>query len=137
MVVGNIYQPWRWRIAPSRAGGGCGDDERLWRKARFTGCHFGEPSGCGCRDGTWLRAIPVSPGRLFAWENRRDFYHAAGEKPDWNGITQQNRNGLLWVEDHIDMGLKPDTSGAGFCVLSHRRGGRVDIAVVGAKVRRS
>ncbi|EAZ0221833.1 serine-type D-Ala-D-Ala carboxypeptidase, partial [Salmonella enterica] len=49
-----------------------------------------------------------------------EFYHMYSEKSlTWNGITQQNRNGLLWDKTmHID-GLKTGhTSGAGFNLIA-------------------
>lgn len=54
----------------------------------------------------------------------------------WNGITQQNRNGLLWDKTmHID-GLKTGhTSGAGFNLIASAVDGqrRLIAVVMGAK----
>ena len=48
------------------------------------------------------------------------FYHMYSEKSlTWNGITQQNRNGLLWDKDLNVDGLKTGhTSGAGFNIIA-------------------
>ncbi len=61
------------------------------------------------------------------------FYHMYSEKSlTWNGITQQNRNGLLWDKTMNIDGLKTGhTSGAGFnIVASSVDGQRRLIAVV-------
>jgi len=49
-----------------------------------------------------------------------DFYHMYSEKSlTWNGITQQNRNGLLWDKTLKIDGLKTGhTSGAGFNIIA-------------------
>lgn len=62
-----------------------------------------------------------------------DFYHMYSEKSlTWNGITQQNRNGLLWDKTLNVDGLKTGhTSGAGFnLIVSAVDGQRRLIAVV-------
>lgn len=62
-----------------------------------------------------------------------DFYHMYSEKSlTWNGITQQNRNGLLWDSSLNVDGLKTGhTSGAGFnLIASSVDGQRRLIAVV-------
>ena len=62
-----------------------------------------------------------------------DFYHMYSEKSlTWNGITQQNRNGLLWDKTMNVDGLKTGhTSGAGFnLIASAVDGQRRLIAVV-------
>ncbi|WP_312467055.1 serine-type D-Ala-D-Ala carboxypeptidase DacD [Pseudescherichia sp.] len=62
-----------------------------------------------------------------------DFYHMYSEKSlTWNGITQQNRNGLLWDKSLNVDGLKTGhTSGAGFnLIASSVNGQRRLIAVV-------
>lgn len=62
-----------------------------------------------------------------------DFYHMYSEKSlTWNGITQQNRNGLLWDKTMNVDGLKTGhTSGAGFnLIASAVDGKRRLIAVV-------
>ncbi len=49
-----------------------------------------------------------------------DVYHMYSQKSlTWNGITQQNRNGLLWDKTMNVDGLKTDhTSGAGFNLIA-------------------
>jgi len=62
-----------------------------------------------------------------------EFYHMYSEKSlTWNGITQQNRNGLLWDKSLNVDGLKTGhTSGAGFnLIASSVNGQRRLIAVV-------
>lgn len=62
-----------------------------------------------------------------------DFYHMYSERSlTWNGITQQNRNGLLWDKNLNVDGLKTGhTSGAGFnLIASSVEGKRRLIAVV-------
>lgn len=62
-----------------------------------------------------------------------EFYHMYSEKSlTWNGITQQNRNGLLWDKTMNIDGLKTGhTSGAGFnLIASAVDGQRRLIAVV-------
>lgn len=62
-----------------------------------------------------------------------EFYHMYSEKSlTWNGITQQNRNGLLWDKSLNVDGLKTGhTSGAGFnLIASSVNGQRRLIAVI-------
>lgn len=62
-----------------------------------------------------------------------EFYHMYSERSlTWNGITQQNRNGLLWDKNLNVDGLKTGhTSGAGFnLIASSVTGQRRLIAVV-------
>ena len=62
-----------------------------------------------------------------------DFYHMYSEKSlTWNGITQQNRNGLLWDKSLNVDGLKTGhTSGAGYnLIASSVDGQRRLIAVI-------
>lgn len=62
-----------------------------------------------------------------------DVYHMYSQKSlTWNGITQQNRNGLLWDKTMNVDGLKTGhTSGAGFnLIASAVDGQRRLIAVV-------
>lgn len=66
-----------------------------------------------------------------------DFYHMYSEKSlTWNGITQQNRNGLLWDKTMNVDGLKTGhTSGAGFNLIASAVDGqrRLIAVVVGAE----
>jgi D-alanyl-D-alanine carboxypeptidase (penicillin-binding protein 5/6) len=61
-----------------------------------------------------------------------DYYALYSQKEfTWNGITQSNRNRLLWMDPSVD-GVKTGfTDGAGYClVASARRGERRLISVV-------
>ncbi|VDZ78168.1 penicillin-binding protein [Salmonella bongori] len=88
------------------------------------------------RDNIVLHMIwPYSPGRSFT--ANLSFITCTAEKSlTWNGITQQNRNGLLWDKTmHID-GLKTGhTSGAGFNLIASAVDGqrRLIAVVMGAK----
>lgn len=66
-----------------------------------------------------------------------DFYHMYSEKSlTWNGITQQNRNGLLWDKTLNVDGLKTGhTSGAGFNLIASAVDGqrRLIAVVMGAE----
>lgn len=66
-----------------------------------------------------------------------DFYHMYSEKSlTWNGITQQNRNGLLWDKTMNVDGLKTGhTSGAGFNLIASAVDGqrRLIAVVMGAE----
>lgn len=66
-----------------------------------------------------------------------DFYHMYSEKSlTWNGITQQNRNGLLWDKTMDVDGLKTGhTSGAGFNLIASAVDGqrRLIAVVMGAE----
>lgn len=64
------------------------------------------------------------------------FYHMYSEKSlTWNGITQQNRNGLLWDKSLAVDGLKTGhTSGAGFNLIASSVDGqrRLIVVIMGA-----
>lgn len=66
-----------------------------------------------------------------------DFYHMYSEKSlTWNGITQNNRNGLLWDKTMNVDGLKTGhTSGAGFNLIASAVDGkrRLIAVVMGAE----
>src|SRR5690606_8047806 len=66
-----------------------------------------------------------------------EFYHMYSEKSlTWNGITQQNRNGLLWDKTMNVDGLKTGhTSGAGFNLIASAVDGqrRLIAVVMGAE----
>ena len=66
-----------------------------------------------------------------------EFYHMYSEKSlTWNGITQQNRNGLLWDKTMNIDGLKTGhTSGAGFNLIASAVDGqrRLIAVVMGAE----
>ncbi|MEX9251110.1 serine-type D-Ala-D-Ala carboxypeptidase DacD [Pseudenterobacter timonensis] len=66
-----------------------------------------------------------------------EFYHMYSQKSlTWNGITQQNRNGLLWDKEMNVDGLKTGhTSGAGFNLIASAVDGqrRLIAVVMGAE----
>ncbi|EPT1610817.1 serine-type D-Ala-D-Ala carboxypeptidase DacD [Enterobacter hormaechei] len=66
-----------------------------------------------------------------------EFYHMYSQKSlTWNGITQQNRNGLLWDKEMNVDGLKTGhTSGAGFYLIASAVDGqrRLIAVVMGAE----
>lgn len=66
-----------------------------------------------------------------------EFYHMYSEKSlTWNGITQQNRNGLLWDKSLNVDGLKTGhTSGAGFNLIASAVDGqrRLIAVIMGAE----
>lgn len=70
-----------------------------------------------------------------------DVYHMYSQKSlTWNGITQQNRNGLLWDKTMNVDGLKTGhTSGAGFNLIASAVDGqrRLIAVVMGRTVRKA
>lgn len=76
------------------------------------------------RDLTLLgRALITRHPQLYSWHAEKSFQHG--------GITQQNRNRLLWLDDSVD-GIKTGhTEDAGWCLIaSARRGDMRLISVV-------
>jgi D-alanyl-D-alanine carboxypeptidase (penicillin-binding protein 5/6) len=57
----------------------------------------------------------------------------------WNGITQQNRNGLLWRDPTVDGVKTGHTESAGYCLVTsaHRDGMRLVAAVLGTDSMRA
>lgn len=82
------------------------------------------------------RALIARHPELYKWHAIREY--------DWNGVTQRNRNRLLWRDDSVD-GIKTGyTKAAGYClVASAERDGMRLVSVVmgadnvGARVRQS
>jgi D-alanyl-D-alanine carboxypeptidase (penicillin-binding protein 5/6) len=59
----------------------------------------------------------------YKWYSQREFV--------WNGITQQNRNGLLWRDSSVDGVKTGHTESAGYCLIaSARRDGMRLVSVV-------
>jgi D-alanyl-D-alanine carboxypeptidase (penicillin-binding protein 5/6) len=59
----------------------------------------------------------------YKWYSQREF--------TWNGITQQNRNGLLWRDPTVDGVKTGHTESAGYCLItSARRDGMRLVSVV-------
>jgi D-alanyl-D-alanine carboxypeptidase (penicillin-binding protein 5/6) len=69
--------------------------------------------------GAVIREFP----QYYKWYSQREF--------TWNGITQQNRNGLLWRDPTVDGVKTGHTDTAGYClVASARRDGMRLVSVV-------
>jgi len=67
----------------------------------------------------------------YRWYSQREF--------TWNGITQQNRNGLLWRDPTVDGVKTGHTETAGYCLVASakREGMRLVSAVLGTESMRS
>lgn len=63
-----------------------------------------------------------------------EYYHWYSQKEfSWNGITQSNRNGLLWRDSTVDGMKTGHTDAAGYCLVSSalRDGMRLIVVVLG------
>jgi D-alanyl-D-alanine carboxypeptidase (penicillin-binding protein 5/6) len=67
----------------------------------------------------------------YRWYAQREF--------TWNGITQQNRNGLLWRDPSVDGVKTGHTESAGYCLVAsaRREGMRLVSAVLGTESMRA
>jgi D-alanyl-D-alanine carboxypeptidase (penicillin-binding protein 5/6) len=67
----------------------------------------------------------------YRWYSQREF--------SWNGITQQNRNGLLWREPSVDGVKTGHTETAGYCLIASakREGMRLVSVVLGTESMRA
>jgi D-alanyl-D-alanine carboxypeptidase (penicillin-binding protein 5/6) len=67
----------------------------------------------------------------YKWYSQREF--------SWNGITQQNRNGLLWRDPTVDGVKTGHTETAGYCLIASakREGMRLVSAVLGTESMRA
>jgi D-alanyl-D-alanine carboxypeptidase (penicillin-binding protein 5/6) len=67
----------------------------------------------------------------YRWYAQREF--------TWNGITQQNRNGLLWRDPSVDGVKTGHTESAGYCLVASakRDGMRLISAVLGTESMRA
>ena len=67
----------------------------------------------------------------YRWYSQREF--------TWNGITQQNRNGLLWRDPTVDGVKTGHTESAGYCLVASakREGMRLVSAVLGTESMRA
>jgi D-alanyl-D-alanine carboxypeptidase (penicillin-binding protein 5/6) len=67
----------------------------------------------------------------YKWYSQREF--------TWNGITQQNRNGLLWRDPTVDGVKTGHTETAGYCLVASakREGMRLVSAVLGTESMRA
>jgi D-alanyl-D-alanine carboxypeptidase (penicillin-binding protein 5/6) len=69
-----------------------------------------------------------------------EYYHWYSDKQfTWNGITQQNRNGLLWRDPTVDGVKTGHTETAGYCLIasSKRDGMRLVSVVLGTDSMRA
>jgi len=105
----------------------------------LTGTHFTDAAGMPhpeqyitARDAAILAsAIIRDYPEYYRWYSQKEF--------TWNGITQQNRNGLLWRDPTVDGVKTGHTKTAGYClVVSAKRGDmRLVSAVMGTDSMRA
>jgi len=105
----------------------------------MTGSHFTNSAGMPdpehymtARDAALLSSALIREfPDYYRWYSQKEFA--------WNGITQQNRNGLLWREPSVD-GIKTGhTETAGYCLIvsAKRENMRLVSAVLGAESMRA
>jgi serine-type D-Ala-D-Ala carboxypeptidase (penicillin-binding protein 5/6) len=103
------------------------------RQLGMTGSHFMNATGMPdpqhymtARDAVTLASAIIREfPEYYKWDSQREF--------TWNGITQQNRNGLLWRDPTVD-GIKTGhTESAGYCLVASakRNGMRLISAALG------
>ena len=105
----------------------------------LTGTHFEDSAGMPspnqyitARDAALLASALVRDfPEYYKWYSQKEF--------TWNGITQQNRNGLLWRDPSVDGVKTGHTKTAGYClVVSAKRGDmRLVSAVMGTDSMRA
>jgi serine-type D-Ala-D-Ala carboxypeptidase (penicillin-binding protein 5/6) len=97
----------------------------------MTGSHFMNAAGMPdpnhyitARDAATLaRAVINQFPEYYKWDSQKEF--------TWNGITQQNRNGLLWRDPTVDGVKTGHTETAGYCLIaSAKRDGMRLVSVV-------
>ena len=97
----------------------------------MTGSHFTNSAGMPdpehyitARDAATLADAVISEyPEYYKWYSQREF--------TWNGITQQNRNGLLWRDPTVDGVKTGHTESAGYCLIaSSKRDGMRLVSVV-------
>ena len=84
----------------------------------MTGSHFMNAAGMPdpehyitARDAATLaRAVINQDPEYYKWYSQKEF--------TWNGITQQNRNGLLWRDPSVDGVKTGHTETAGYCLIA-------------------
>jgi serine-type D-Ala-D-Ala carboxypeptidase (penicillin-binding protein 5/6) len=99
----------------------------------MTGSHFMNAAGMPDPDhymtardsATLARAVISEFPEYYRWYSQKEY--------TWNGITQQNRNGLLWRDPTVDGVKTGHTETAGYCLIasSKRDGMRLVSAVLG------
>ncbi|MET0292464.1 MAG: D-alanyl-D-alanine carboxypeptidase family protein [Steroidobacteraceae bacterium] len=105
----------------------------------LTGTHFTDAAGMPhpeqyitARDAAILASAVIRDfPEYYRWYSQKEF--------TWNGITQQNRNGLLWRDPSVDGVKTGHTKSAGYClVVSAKRGDmRLVSAVMGTDSMRA
>ena len=105
----------------------------------LTGTHFTDAAGMPhpeqyitARDAAMLASAVIRDfPEYYRWYSQKEF--------TWNGITQQNRNGLLWRDPSVDGVKTGHTKSAGYClVVSAKRGDmRLVSAVMGTDSMRA
>jgi len=97
----------------------------------MTGSHFVNSAGMPdpehyitARDAAVLASALIHEfPEYYKWYSQREF--------SWNGITQQNRNGLLWRDPTVDGVKTGHTDTAGYCLItSAKRDGMRLVSVV-------
>ncbi|HEX7374068.1 MAG TPA: D-alanyl-D-alanine carboxypeptidase family protein [Steroidobacteraceae bacterium] len=97
----------------------------------MTGSHFMNSAGMPdpehymtARDAALLASALIREfPQYYKWYSQREF--------TWNGITQQNRNGLLWRDPTVDGVKTGHTETAGYCLIaSSKRDGMRLVSVV-------
>jgi D-alanyl-D-alanine carboxypeptidase (penicillin-binding protein 5/6) len=105
----------------------------------MTGSHFTNSAGMPdpehymtARDiATLASALIHEFPEYYRWYSQREF--------TWNGITQQNRNGLLWRDPTVDGVKTGHTASAGYCLVAsaNRDGMRLVSVVLGTDSMRA
>ena len=97
----------------------------------MTGTHYMNAAGMPdpnhyitARDAATLASAVIREfPQYYKWDSQREF--------TWNGITQQNRNGLLWRDPTVDGVKTGHTETAGYCMIaSAKRDGMRLVSVV-------
>jgi D-alanyl-D-alanine carboxypeptidase (penicillin-binding protein 5/6) len=105
----------------------------------MTGSHFTNSAGMPdpehymtARDAVILSSALIHEfPEYYRWYSQKEF--------SWNGITQQNRNGLLWREPSVDGVKTGHTDTAGYCLIvsAKREDMRLVSAVLGTESMRA
>ncbi len=105
----------------------------------LTGTHFTDSAGMPnpeqyitARDAALLASALIREyPEYYRWYSQKEF--------TWNGITQQNRNGLLWRDPSVDGVKTGHTKSAGYCLITSAKRGdmRLVTAVMGTDSMRA
>ncbi len=105
------------------------------KRLGMTGSHYSNASGYPAEDHYTTAHDVAILSRALIHDFPDDYAISAVKEFQWNGITQHNRNTLLWRDPSVD-GIKTGhTAAAGYCLAaSAKRGDQRMIAIVmGAK----